>query len=59
MASGMFISVKLDLRMNRDYEAGDLLRGVRLLKAKEYAREIKQRGSGLGIPALRPEKTKP
>jgi hypothetical protein len=55
VAIGMFASVKLDLRMNRDYEAGDLIRGVRLLKAKEYAREIKQRESGIGIPALCPE----
>ena len=56
LAVGMFASVKLDLRMNRDYEAGDLLRGVRILKAKEYAREIKQRKAGIGIPALRPER---
>ena len=56
IAGGMFASVKLDLRMNRDYEAGDLLRGVRILKAKEYAREIKRRKSGIGLPALRPER---
>jgi hypothetical protein len=56
IAGGMFASVKLDLRMNRDYEAGDLLRGVRMLKAKEYARESKQRKAGIGIPALRPER---
>ena len=56
VAAGMFASVKLDLRMNRDYEAGDLLRGVRMLKAKEYAREIKRRKAGIGIPALRPER---
>src|SRR5215213_3640493 len=41
LAVGMFASVKLDLKMNRDYEAGDLLRGIRILKAKEYAREVK------------------
>jgi hypothetical protein len=52
LAVGMFASVKLDLRMNRDYEAGDLIRGVRILKGKEYAREIKRREPGIGIPAL-------
>jgi hypothetical protein len=51
---GMIVSIKLDLRMNRDYEEGDLLRGVRLLKPKEYSREIQPRGAGIGIPALRP-----
>jgi hypothetical protein len=51
----MFVSVRLDLKMNRDYEAGELLRGVRLLKAKEYSREIRSRRLGVGIPALRPE----
>jgi hypothetical protein len=55
LAVGMFVSVRLDLKMNRDYEAGELLRGVRLLQAKEYAREIKPRRLGVGIPALRPE----
>src|ERR1051325_4654918 len=48
--------VKLDLRMNREYEAGDLLRGIRILKAKEYAREVKRRDTGIGIPALRPRR---
>jgi hypothetical protein len=56
LAVGMFASVKLDLKMNREYEAGDLLRGVRILKAKEYAREVKHRETGIGIPALRPER---
>jgi len=58
-AVGMFVSVKLDVRMNRDYEAGDLLRGVRLLKANEYAREIKQGEAGIGIPVLCPGKREP
>ena len=58
VAVGMFVSVKLDLRMNRDYEAGDLLRGVRILKAREYARELNSRDAGIGIPALRPERAK-
>ncbi len=52
---GMVVSVKLDLSMNREYEAGDLLRGVRLLKAKEYSREIPVDGIGIGVPALLPE----
>lgn len=56
VAVGMFASVKLDLRMNQEYEAGDLLRGVRILKAKEYAREVKRQESGIGIPVLRPER---
>lgn len=58
VAVGMFASVKLDLRMNRDYEAGDLLRGVRILKAREYARELNSRDAGIGIPALRPDRAK-
>lgn len=53
---GMFASIKLDLRMNRDYEAGDLLRGVRILKPQEYAREVKRQKPGIGIPALLPER---
>jgi len=53
---GMFASVKLDVKMNRDYEAGELLRGVRILKPKEYARERKRQEAGIGIPALLPER---
>jgi hypothetical protein len=56
VALGMFASIKLDLRMNRDYEAGDLLRGVRILKPKEFAREFKCQKTGIGIPALQPER---
>ena len=56
VAPGMFGSVKLDVRMNRDYEAGELMRGVRILKAKEYARERKRQELGIGIPALLPER---
>jgi hypothetical protein len=52
----MFASVKLDVKMNRDYEAGELLRGVRILKPKEYARERKRQEAGIGIPALLPER---
>lgn len=57
VAIGMFASVKLDLRMNKEYEAGQLLRGARILKPKEYAREVKRRDAGIGIPVLRPERT--
>lgn len=53
---GMFASVKLDVKMNQDYEAGELLRGVRILKPKEYARERKRQEAGIGIPALLPER---
>ncbi|HKR15328.1 MAG TPA: hypothetical protein VJT15_24900 [Pyrinomonadaceae bacterium] len=56
VALGMFASIKFDLRMNRDYEAGDLLRGVRILKPQEYAREVKRQKAGIGIPALQPER---
>jgi hypothetical protein len=56
VAVGMLASIKLDLRMNRDYEGGDLLRGVRILKPQEYAREVKRQEIGIGIPALRPER---
>jgi hypothetical protein len=56
VAVGMLASIKLDLRMNRDYEAGDLLRGVRILKPKEFAREFKRQKTGIGIPALQPER---
>jgi hypothetical protein len=52
----MFASVKLDMRMNEEYEAGELLRGVRILKPKEYARELKRHEPGIGIPALVPER---
>jgi len=50
----MLISIKLDLKMNSEYEAGDLLRGVRVLNPREYAREIGQQESGVGIPAFMP-----
>ncbi len=56
VALGMFASIKLDMRMNRDYEAGELLRGVRILKPQEYAREVRRQKTGIGIPALRPER---
>jgi hypothetical protein len=56
VALGMFASVKLDMRMNEEYEAGELLRGVRILKAKEYAREHKGQKAGIGLPALLPER---
>ena len=53
---GMLISIKLDLKMNSEYEAGDLLRGVRVLNPREYAREIGQQESGVGIPAFIPRR---
>ena len=56
IALGMIISIKLDLKMNSEYEAGDLLRGVRVLNPREYAREIGQRESGVGIPACIPRR---
>lgn len=57
VAAGMFTSIKLDLRMNRDYEAGDLLRGIRILKPREYACELKRQKTGIGIPTLQPERS--
>lgn len=55
-APGMIISIKLDLRMNSEYEAGDLLRGVRVLKPKEYAREMAPQETGIGLPAFTPKR---
>ena len=56
IAPGMFISIKLDLRMNSEYEAGDLLRGVRVLNPREYAREIGTRETGIGLPVFIPKR---
>jgi hypothetical protein len=56
IALGMLISIKLDLKMNSDYEAGDLLRGVRVLNPSEHAREIGPRETGIGIPAFIPRR---
>lgn len=55
VVGGMLASVKVDLRINREYEEGRLLRGVRLLGHKEYAREM-ERTDGLGLRVLRPNK---
>ena len=49
---GMVLSVKLDLRVNREYEEGRLIRGVRLLTESEYLNESRQ-NDGVGLPALR------
>ena len=46
--AGMIASVKIDLRINREYEEGKLLRGIRLLSHAEYARESDQ-VNGLGL----------
>lgn len=56
IAPGMFISIKLDLRMNSEYEAGDLLRGVRTLTSMEYALEIGPQETGIGLPVFIPER---
>lgn len=52
---GMILSAKLDLRINQEYEEGRLLRGIRLLSHKEYARESKQI-DGLGLLVFYPER---
>jgi hypothetical protein len=52
MLLGLLISIKVDLRLNSEYEAGDLLRGVRVLKPSEYEREIGQRETGIGLPVF-------
>jgi hypothetical protein len=52
---GMILSVKVDLHTNREYEEGRLLRGIRLLQHREYARETKEI-AGLGLPVLAPER---
>ena len=49
--AGMILSIKIDVRINREYEEGRLLRGVRLLSYKEYAAETRQT-NGLGVPAF-------
>ena len=54
--AGMIISVRLDVRTNREYEEGTLLRGVRLLRHREYAREMKQI-DGLGLPVFGVERS--
>ncbi len=54
--AGMILSVNLDLRVNREYEEGRLVRGIRLLKHTEYAREMREIG-GLGLPVFRPERS--
>jgi hypothetical protein len=56
IAVGLPISIKLDLRMNSEYEAGDLLRGVRVLNPLEYEREIGQRETGVGLPVFIPKR---
>jgi hypothetical protein len=53
--TGMIVSVKVDLYTNREYEEGRLMRGMRLLRRSEYARESKEM-SGLGLPVFEPEK---
>ena len=55
LIGGMILSAKLDVRINREYEEGRLLRGIRLLSHKEYARESKQI-VGLGLPVLHSER---
>ena len=55
LIGGMILSAKLDLRINREYEEGRLVRGIRLLSHKEYVSESKQI-DGLGLPVLYPER---
>ena len=54
---GMILSVKLDVRINREYEEGQLLRGIRLLNHHEYASEMKDT-DGLGLPVFRPRRSR-
>ena len=51
----MIVSAQLDLHINREYEEGRLVRGIRLLRHTEYARET-EKITGLGLPVFRPEK---
>ena len=55
--AGMVVSVNLDLRINREYEEGRLVRGIRLLKHTEYSREM-QGINGLGLPVFQPERSR-
>jgi len=54
--TGMLVSVKLDVRINREYEEGKLVRGIRLLTHSEYSKETKG-VDGLGLPLFRTEGT--
>jgi len=54
--SGMILSIKVDLRINREYEEGRLLRGIRLLNNSEYASESKK-ANGLGLPVFGSERS--
>jgi hypothetical protein len=54
--AGMLVSVKLDVRINREYEEGKLVRGIRLLTHSEYSNETKG-VDGLGLPLFRTEGT--
>ena len=49
--AGIILSAKLDVRINREYEEGQLLRGIRLLTHKEYARSNKEL-DGIGLPVF-------
>jgi len=55
VVAGMIVSAQLDLRINREYEEGRLVRGIRLLRHTEYARET-EKITGLGLPVFLPEK---
>ena len=52
---GIPISAKVDLRINREFEEGSLMRGIRLLSRSEYIREMKG-SDGLGLPVYEPER---
>jgi hypothetical protein len=56
ITTGMILSARLDLRINREYEEGRLLRGIRLLGHREYVREMRQI-DGLGLPVFGPERS--
>ena len=55
LIAGMALSIKLDLRINREYEDGRLVRGIRLLTQKEYSSEVGP-SLGLGLPVFRSRK---
>ena len=54
--TGIIISAKLDLRINREYEEGRLLRGIRLLSRREYETEMRET-EGIGLPVFESQRS--
>lgn len=46
------VLVSLDLRLNKKYEGGELLRGTRLIKAENQNQNVQAEPLGLGVPSV-------